>query len=109
MVVSRRCAFRMPNGEACRAAPMRESTFCLFHDPAHAAEAQEARRLGGLRRKREVAVAAAYGFDGLESVPQIRRLLEVAALDTLALDNGIPRARTLVAVAQAASKLLEVG
>jgi hypothetical protein len=37
----------------------------------------------------------------------MRRLLEVATLDILALDNGIARIRALVAVASAATKLLE--
>ena len=43
----------------------------------------EARRLGGLRRRREVAVSGAFDFVGLQNVPDIRRLLEVAMLDTL--------------------------
>jgi hypothetical protein len=80
-----------------------------MHDPAHAAEVAEARRLGGLRRRRELTVQGAYEFHGLESVADIRRLLEVAALDVLGLENSIARARTLVYVAVAATKLLEVG
>ena len=99
----------MPDGRPCGSPPLRDSQYCLFHSPEHADEAREARRLGGLRRRREVTVAGAYEFDGLDSVDQIRRLLEVAALDTLALDNGIARSRTLVGVAAAAAKLLEVG
>ena len=52
-----------------------------MHCPEHAAEAAEARRLGGLRRRREVAVSGAYDFCGLESVGDIRRLLEVGELE----------------------------
>ena len=69
----------------------------------------EARRLGGLRRRREVAVAGAYDFAGLGAVEDIRRLLEVAALDLLGLENSIARARTLAYLAMTAIKLLEAG
>ena len=80
-----------------------------MHCPEHATEAAEARRLGGLRRRREVAVSGAYDFLGLASVGDIRRLLEVAVLDTLGLENSIARSRTLGYLAVAALKLLEVG
>ena len=69
----------------------------------------EARRLGGLRRRREVAVAGAYEFDGLETVADLRRLLVIAALDTLGLENSIARARTLVYLVGVAGQLLETG
>jgi hypothetical protein len=54
-------------------------------------------------------VAGAYEFEGLTSIEDVRRLLEVAAVDTLSLENSIARSRTLVSVALAATKLLEVG
>ncbi len=59
MVVSRTCKALKDNGEPCRAAPLHEGAYCVFHDPEHAEVVQEARRAGGQRRKREVAVAAA--------------------------------------------------
>ena len=80
-----------------------------MHSPEYAEEIAEARRLGGLRRRREVAVAGAYDFAGLQTVADIRRILEVAVLDTLGLENSIARARTLAYLAMTAIKLLEVG
>ena len=80
-----------------------------MHSPEHTEEMAEARRLGGLRRRREVAVSGAYEFAGLESVADIRRILEVAVLDTLGLENSIARARTLAYLAMTAIKLLETG
>ncbi len=65
--------------------------------------------MGGLRRRREVAVAGAYEFNGLVAVADLRRLLEIAALDTLGLENSIARARTLGYLVGVAAKLLEVG
>ena len=80
-----------------------------MHSPEYAEEIAEARRLGGLRRRREVAVACAYEFNGLVAVADLRRLLEIAALDTLGLENSIARARTLGYLVGVAAKLLEVG
>jgi hypothetical protein len=83
------------------------------HDPANAAEAAEALRLGGLRRKRELITQGAYEFESLTTVADIRRLLEIATVDTLGLENSmensIARNRTLIAATMAALKLLETG
>jgi len=108
-VATRACTATTADGSPCRANPLQDSDYCLMHDPAHADEATEARRLGGLRRRREKAVEGAYDIEGLEDVPAIRRLIEVAALDALSLENSIARARTLISAALAAAKLLEVG
>ena len=97
------------NGEACHAPKLQEGDYCLMHSPEHAEEMVEARRLGGLRRRREVAVSGAFDFVGLETVADIRRLLEVAVLDTLGMENSIARNRTLAYLATTAIKLLEVG
>ncbi|MFQ6028640.1 MAG: hypothetical protein ACE5Q6_14230, partial [Dehalococcoidia bacterium] len=85
------------------------SEYCLMHSPKHAEAMAEARRLGGRRRRREVTVAEVYEFCGLESVTDIRRLLQIAVLDTLGLENSIARSRTLAYLAMTAAKLLETG
>jgi hypothetical protein len=69
----------------------------------------EARRLGGLRPRREKTVSGAYDFEGLGSVDAIRRILEIATIDVLGLENSVVRARVLISAAQAATKLLETG
>ena len=88
---------------------MRESDYCVFHDPDHAEVVQQARSAGGQRRKREATLATAYDFQGLTSIEEIRRLIEVAAFDALGLDNSINRVRALAYLAQVASTLLEKG
>ena len=93
----------------CQAAPIKEGEHCFWHSPEYAEDVAEARRLGGLRRRREVVVSGAYEFAGLESVGGIRRILEVAVLDTMGLENSIARARTLAYLAMIAIKLLETG
>ena len=80
-----------------------------MNSPEHAQEVQEARKLGGLRRRREATLTGAYDFEGLDTVAGIRRLIQVAAIDTLGMENGISRNRLLAYLAQVAFKGLEVG
>ncbi len=108
-MVGRTCSGRRDDGEPCRAAPLQDGRFCLWHDPDHSDEVAEARRLGGQRRRRERVVSGVYDFEGLGSIPQVRRLVEVAVLDTLGLENSVARNRTLAYLAQTAAKLLETG
>jgi hypothetical protein len=103
------CQHIKENGKPCRATPLSDVGFCLWHSPDHTEEAAEARRLGGLRRRREKTVAGAYDLEGLHSVDQVRRLLEIAVLDTLGLDNSIARSRALAAIAMALLRTFEVG
>ena len=105
----RQCAFGSATGKPCRAAPLRDGEFCLMHSPERVKEVQEARRLGGLRRRRESTISSAYQFDSLNSVEGIRRIVEVAVLDTLAMENSIARSRTLAYLAQVALRTLEIG
>jgi len=87
---------------------MRAVPFCFWHSPEHAQEAAEARRLGGLRRRRKGTLAGAYEFDGLATTGDLRRVLEIAALDALGLDNSIARVRALTSIVQVGARLLEV-
>jgi hypothetical protein len=80
---------------------------CFWHSPDHESEAAEARRLGGLRRRREGALSGAYELDSLASAPDLRRLLEIAAFDALGLDNSVARVRALTAIVQVGARLLE--
>jgi len=109
MVATRTCKAETTTGEPCRQAPLTDGDFCFWHSPEHAEEAAEARRLGGLRRRKEKTVAAAYEVEGLATVGEIRRLVVIAVMDTLGLENSVARARTLAYLAQTATKLLEVG
>ncbi len=86
---------------------MRGKSICYWHDPEHATEAAEARRLGGLHRRKVTSLAAIYDFAGLRTLEGAQRLLETAVLETLALENSIPRNRVLIAAAQAAPRLVE--
>ena len=97
----------MPDGRLCRAGPQRDRPFCFAHDPERAADAAEARRLGGLRRRKEGTIAVAYDLPGLDTVEGIRRLLDIVVTDGLGLENGISRLRVLISAATSATRLLE--
>lgn len=106
----RRCKAKVSvTGEDCRQAPLREKDFCFWHDPESEEAAMEARRLGAQRARREGSVASAMQIDGLGSIADLRRILEVVLYDTLALQNGVPRNRLLVSLVQAAAGLLKDG
>jgi hypothetical protein len=109
MLARRSCAFVMPDGRACRAGPQRDRPYCFSHDPERAEEAAEARRLGGLRRRKEGTIAVAYDLPGLDSVAGIRRLLDIVVTDGVGLENGVARLRVLISTAAAATNLLKVG
>src|SRR6266542_248459 len=109
MLITRRCAFAKADGQPCRMAPLHDRPYCFSHDPERAAEAAEARRLGGLRRRKEGTIAIAFDLPGLDSVAGIRRLLQIAATDAVGLDTGIPRLRVIISTAVAATNLLKVG
>jgi hypothetical protein len=108
-MVATPCLGQLPDGRRCRSWPIRGEPYCLWHSPDREEEAAEARRLGGLRRRREKTVSGAFDLAGLDTVQSIRRLVEIAAIDSLGLENSIARSRTLISAALAAAKLLEVG
>ena len=107
MQAPHRCDHVMEDGRSCRAGPQRERPYCFLHDPERADDAHEARRLGGMRRRKEGTLSVAYDLDGLDTVGGIRRVLDIAVADALGMENGIARLRVLIAAAAAATRLLE--
>jgi len=99
----------MPDGLAGRAPALRGKTICYWHDPDKAEEAAESRRIGGLHRRKAKSVATIYDFSGLRTIESAQRLLETAAIETLALENSIARNRALISAAAGAGKLIEAG
>jgi hypothetical protein len=103
------CAASLPDGRPCRAPRLRDGDLCVFHDPEHADKVAEARRRGGRHRRREQPSATNHAFRGLRDAEAIRYFLDVAASDTLALEPSATRVRLIVAVADAAIRLLGPG
>jgi hypothetical protein len=103
------CTALRNDGRPCRATPMHDEPFCFWHAPETADEAAEARRLGGLHRRKKKSVAAVYGFGGLRTIADNQALLETAAIETLAIENSISRNRALASMATVGGKLIELG
>src|ERR1035437_5655846 len=107
-MVGRACSFEMPDGRACRAAPLRGESFCFWHSPDTADDLAEARRMGGLHRRKKRTVAAIYGFGGLRSIEDHQALLETVVIETMTLENSIARNNAVTRMILAGSKLIEL-
>ncbi len=106
----RSCTAKTADGFPCNAPPMRDEPFCFWHHPDHKSEAADARRLGGLRRRREKAIEGAYDHhDGLDSTGGISRLLDITSTDLLSMEPSIGRANALLRVVREARELMETG
>jgi hypothetical protein len=108
-MVGRACTYQMADGRACRATPLREQPLCFWHTPEREEDATEARRMGGLHRRKKRTVATIYGFGGLRSIEDHQALLETIAVETLGLENSIARNRALTAIVATGAKLIELG
>lgn len=104
---ARKCEANNSRGESCGQAPLVGGEFCFWHDPENVEEAEQARKAGRQRQRRERVIGAAYSFDGIKETGSIQRLVEVAISDTLELSNSVARNRTLAYLAQTATRLLE--
>jgi len=108
-MLGRACTYQMPTGRACRATPLRDEPFCFWHAPETAEEAAEARRLGGLHRRKKKTVAAIYGIGGLRTIDDLQGLLATAVIETMTLENSISRNRAVAGMVATGAKLIEVG
>lgn len=109
MVAARTCSFTKEDGRPCKAPPLLDDEFCFWHSPECAKEAAEARRQGGLRRRREKVVSAIYDFSGLRTVEDIQRFLEILAGDTLTQENSARRTHAGARIASVALHALDRG
>ena len=96
-----KCTALKSDGTRCGAFAVNDSDQCFHHDPGSAAEAAEARRLGGQRRRREAAVAESYSLDRLRTPDDLFRLLDIAVSDTLAEPSSSKRTQNLLRIGKA--------
>ena len=101
------CQALKENGRPCRAPALRAGSACFWHADETREAATEARRLGGLRRRREGTVGGAYGLEGFRTGADLQRVLELALTDTLELENTVPRTRALTQLVAVAARVKE--
>jgi len=105
VTVDRSCRALNQSGLPCRQPPQLDSDFCFWHDPANEKEVAEARRMGGINRRREQTLATVYELEGLGTLEDILRAYELAFMQSLSLDNSVARNRAIADVATAAARL----
>ena len=108
-MVGRACTYQMPDGRACRATPLRDQAFCFWHSPETSEDLTEARRMGGLHRRKKRTVATIYGFGGLRSIEDHQALLETVVIETMTLENSIARNSAVTRMIATGAKLIELG
>ena len=108
-MVARSCAETKADGRLCRANALRDQPYCFWHSAETADELADARRTGGLHRRKKRTVATVYGFSGLRTIEDHQDLLETITIETLALENSLARNGTLNRMLQTGAKLLEFG
>ena len=107
-VVAGRCQAQTKRGKPCGAKPAVGKSYCAFHDPARAAAQAQARKRGGHNRQ-TVKAAGVSGPASLRTSGDVLALLEEVLADTRKQENSAQRSRTLISLALAALKALEVG
>jgi len=108
-MVGRACSYQMPDGRACRATPLRDQPFCFWHSPETSEDLTEARRMGGLHRRKKRTVATIYGFGGLRSIEDHQALLETVVIESMTLENSIARNSAVTRMIATGAKLIELG
>ncbi len=105
-----RCTHVKEDGLPCRANPMRDEDFCFWHHPDHKQDAAKARRLGGLRRRREKTIEGAFNLpENLDSIEGLRRFVEIAAFDLLGMETSTTRCYAIARVGEVLLKLHDKG
>lgn len=104
---SRRCKRIKADGTRCRVAPLYESDYCFWHDPARAEDVHRARQAGGVRRRNEALVAGAYDLGDLSTPEGIQRLLDIAQTEAVRIENPVQKVRALNSIARTAILLLD--
>jgi hypothetical protein len=102
---AKRCTGIAKSGAPCRAFARAGGDFCLVHDVTMTESLAASRRLGGKHRKRYP--APREDSTPLRSVDDALALLERAAADVERLDHGANRVRAMVAIAEAAARIIE--
>ena len=108
------CAGKNDRGEPCGMATLKGEVWCFSHHPEREAERVAARKRGG-RRNRVAGTVLTLAEDEsalpleLGDMKAVKAALDLIWRDTLRQENSAQRSRTLVAVALAAMKALEVG
>ena len=102
------CQAITKTGRECGNNTLKDEPYCFTHSPSRAAERASARKLGGMRRGSHAGDTSSLPAK-VKTDEDVLSLLDYVLAEVAALDNGIPRARALIALAGGYLQALEVG
>jgi hypothetical protein len=107
--MAKQCKGKTKSGQPCRMKPIGGGDFCFTHNPATRASQAEARKLGGFNRHTPHAGDLAIIPAEIRTIADAAKILSYVMAELLAMDNGIQRARALIALFDSFAKSIEIG
>lgn len=104
-----RCQGRTAAGKPCGMKIKPGVLYCFNHDPSQAAQRAESRKRGGESRHTPHAGNLDQVSKAPRAMPELMTLLDYIMAELLAMDNGIPRARALIAISETFIKSFDMG
>jgi hypothetical protein len=103
------CKALNEKGQPCQTPPSIGDDLCFWHNPKYENQAAEARRAGGANHAREQTLKAVFAILGVKTIEDLQRVVDIATVGLLTLDNSVARNRALLNVATTGARLIEVG
>ena len=107
--MERHCKALNEKGEPCKTPPIIGSDLCFWHHPDYEKQAADARRAGGANHAREQTLKAVFDLAGVTTIEDLQRVVDIALLGLLSLENSVSRDRALLNVASTGARLIETG
>jgi hypothetical protein len=109
MATPRQCKAKTKSGAQCAAYAVKGSRFCLTHAPERARERAKRNKRGGEARRAIPKVSEGIDAPRIANVGDVLGLVNWVIADTWHLENSAPRSRALLAAADQAVKVLQIG
>jgi len=97
------------DGNPCNSWAVDGSDFCFTHAPTRVAERAAARKRGGLAKHAKHGGDPALVPGEIRDLAGVLLLLDYAKAEIIQLDNGIPRARALIALCDSYVNAIQTG
>ena len=98
-MISTKCKATKTNGQPCDGYAQGTNGYCWAHDPDRKAEADAARKLGGLHRQTTHGGDTANVPGHVRSLADVLDVLDYTLAEALEMENGEKRNRLLISLA----------
>lgn len=103
------CKAKNASGKPCKMKPLKGSAYCFNHAPSKAAERAQARKRGGEARHTPHAGNPESIPAKITTIDEAGAILDYTLAELLVMDNGIARARALIALFDSYTRRFELG